>query len=87
MHLAMTDLFRGKWSADIHEEWIDSLSRERPDLKRDQLERTNDLMDSHVRNCLVEDYERLISGLQLPDPDDRLIATCLLAQFALAQAS
>jgi hypothetical protein len=25
MHLALTGLFRAKWSADIHEEWISSL--------------------------------------------------------------
>lgn len=81
MHMAVTDLFAAKWSADIHEEWIATLLRQRPDLHRDQLERTRDLMDSHVRDCIVTDYEQLISGLQLPDPDD----PSLLLQFAPAQ--
>lgn len=33
MHLAMTDLFRARWTSDIHEEWISSLLANRPDLK------------------------------------------------------
>jgi predicted nucleic acid-binding protein len=82
MHLAMTDLFRAKWSVDIHEEWIAALLRERKDLRRDQLERTRQLMDSHVRDCLVEDYEQLISGLQLPDPDDRHVLACAIRSGA-----
>lgn len=28
-------------------------------------------MDAHVPDCLVVDYESLIPGLALPDPDDR----------------
>ena len=28
-------------------------------------------MDAHVRDCLVANYEPLIAGLNLPDPDDR----------------
>jgi len=28
-------------------------------------------MREAVADCLVEDYERLIEGLRLPDPDDR----------------
>lgn len=28
-------------------------------------------MNSHVRNCLVTNYEYLIPSLELPDPDDR----------------
>ncbi len=57
MHLAMTDLFRAKWSAHIHEEWIAALLKQRPDLRREQLERTKELMDSHVRDCVVIGYE------------------------------
>lgn len=71
MRLAMTDLFRARWSRDIHEEWIRSVLRDRPDLTRERLERTRDLMDAHVRDCVVSGYESLIPGLQLPDEDDR----------------
>jgi predicted nucleic acid-binding protein len=71
MHLALTGLFRAKWSAAVHEEWICALLRRRPDLSRERLERTRMLMDLHAADALVTGYEDLIDGLQLPDPDDR----------------
>ncbi len=40
MHLALTGLFRARWSAAVHEEWISNLLKKRPDLTRVQLERT-----------------------------------------------
>ena len=43
----------------------------RPNLSREQLERTRTLMDSHVRDALVTGYEPLIEGLSLPDLVDR----------------
>ena len=66
MHLALTGLFRARWSADVHEEWMTSLLRKRPDLTRDKLERTRLLMDRHAVNALVTGYKDLIPGLQLP---------------------
>jgi hypothetical protein len=71
MHLALTDLFRAKWTDAIHDEWIRSVLEDRPDLTREQLERTRALMNIHVRDCLVTNYEDLIPSLTLPDPDDR----------------
>lgn len=71
MHLALTGLFRATWSADVHEEWIGALLKNRPDLSREKLERTRALMDQHAEDALVTGYEDLIPGLQLPDPNDR----------------
>ena len=71
MRLALTDLFRARWTDDIHEEWMRNLLANRPDLTRQQLERTRDLMNANVRDCVVKGYEDLIEGLELPDPDDR----------------
>jgi predicted nucleic acid-binding protein len=71
MHLALTDLFRARWSAEIHEEWIRSVLRARPDLDRAQLERTRQLMDTHARDACVTGYANLIASIELPDPDDR----------------
>jgi hypothetical protein len=73
MWLALTDLFRARWTDAIHEEWMRTLLRGRPDLKRTQLERTRDMMNANVRGCLVTDYEDLIETVTLPDPDDRHI--------------
>lgn len=71
IQLAVTDLFRAKWSADIHREWIESLLRDQPYRDRAALERTRNLMDTAVRDCLVTGYNALIPSLSLPDPDDR----------------
>lgn len=71
MHLAVTDLFRAKWTHAIHDEWIRNVLHDRPDLKPEQLRRTRDLMNAHVRDCLVTGYEPLIDAVMLPDPDDR----------------
>jgi len=71
MHLALLDVVRGRWTHDIHEEWIRSLLAARSDLTRAQLERTRQLMDAHVREGLVSGYASLIPTLALPDPKDR----------------
>lgn len=71
IRLAMTDLFRGRWTNAILDECFRSILRQRPDLTAAALERTRDLMVRAVRNCLVEGHEPLIDGLDLPDPDDR----------------
>ena len=71
MHLALADLFRARWSADVHEEWIEALLKKRPDLRREKLERTRSLMDEHAPDALVTGYHHLIPGLTLPDPNDR----------------
>jgi len=47
------------------------LRRDRPDLTPEQLQRTRELMDLSVPDCLVTGYEGLIDHLDLPDPDDR----------------
>ena len=59
MHLAMTGLFRARWTDEIHEEWISALLKKRPDLGRAKLERRRDLMNLHAQDCLVTGYEPL----------------------------
>jgi predicted nucleic acid-binding protein len=71
MFLAVPGIFRAKWSAEIHEEWISNVLLNRPDLTREKLERTRALMDTHVPDGLVTGYQKLIPGLNLPDPADR----------------
>ena len=71
MRLAVTDAFRARWSENIHDEWSRSVLANRPDLTLKQLTHTKELMNSHVRDCLVSGYEELIAGLRLPDSDDR----------------
>jgi predicted nucleic acid-binding protein len=82
MHLALTGLFRARWSNGVHEEWITALLRNRPDLSRERLERTRMLMDKHATDALVTGYEDLIGGLQLPDPDDRHVLAAAIRGHA-----
>jgi hypothetical protein len=79
MHLALTDLYRARWTNQIHEEWIRSVLINRPDLTRAQLERTRDLMNAHARDALIENFEDLIPSLSLPDPDDRHVLAAAYA--------
>lgn len=71
MWLGLSGRFRARWSRDIHEEWKRNLLLNRPDLIRAQVDRTSDLMDRAIPDSLVDEYEDLIAGLTLPDPNDR----------------
>jgi hypothetical protein len=72
IELARTGMLRAKWTARIHAEWINAVSRDRPELDRVRLERVAELMNSAVPDCLVTGFESIESGLtSLPDPDDR----------------
>jgi len=71
MWLALTDLFKAKWTEEIHAEWMRSVLKNRPDLTLEQLTRTKNLMNANVRDCLVTGYESLITTINLPDPGDR----------------
>lgn len=82
MHLAVTDLFRAKWTEDIHDEWIRNVLKNRSDLTRETLHRTRDLMNSHVRDCLVSGYEDLIPSLILPDAKDRHVLAAAICAGA-----
>lgn len=71
LQLAVADLFRAKWSADIHREWITALMRNEPHRDRSALERTRSLIDQATRDSLVTGYSAMVDSLSLPDPDDR----------------
>ena len=71
LQLAVSDLFKAKWTEEIHREWIEALLRNEPHRERAALERTRNLMNQATRDCIVSGYEPLISELDLPDPKDR----------------
>lgn len=81
MHLAVSGLYRARWTERIHDEWMRSVLARRPDIPSTTLERTRQQMDAHVPDCLVSGYETLEATLQLPDPDDRhVVAAAILSQ-------
>jgi hypothetical protein len=78
MHLALTGIFRAHWSAEVHDEWIRNLLKNRPDLSPDKLERTRHLMDKALPGALVTGYEHLIDSIELPDRDDRHVVAAAI---------
>ncbi|PYC20250.1 PIN domain-containing protein [Aquipseudomonas alcaligenes] len=70
MHLALTGVYRARWTAQIHDEWKRNLLINRQDLTQAQLDRTSAAMDRAIPDALVTGYELLCAGLTLPDPDD-----------------
>ena len=71
MNLGARDLFWGRWTENIHEEWTRNLGANRPDLDPAKLSRRRTLMNTHMPGSMVTGYESLIESLTLPDPGDR----------------
>ncbi len=84
MRLAVADVFAARWSERIHDEWIRNVLKNRPDLTIEQLTKTKELMNSHIRDCLVSDHESLETGLTLPDVDDRHVLAAAIKANAQA---
>ena len=82
LELAVCDLYRARWSNAVHAEWISALLRTRPDLARERLERTRDLMNAHTRDALVTGFEDLVEILTLPDPNDRHVLAAAIKGHA-----
>ena len=78
MHLALSDLYRARWSDLIHDEWTRNVLANRNDLNSDQLNRTRQLMNANVRDSLVTGFEYLIPSIKLPDPDDRHVVAAAI---------
>lgn len=71
MYLGGTDLFWGRWSDDIHEEWIRAVLKNFPDVSREDTERTRAHMNEAALDALVTGYQEVAEHLVLPDPNDR----------------
>jgi predicted nucleic acid-binding protein len=71
IRISQAGLVQAKWTNEILDEMLRALSRNRPDIPPDKLDRLRQLMIGAVRDCLVSGYEPLIEGLKLPDPGDR----------------
>jgi predicted nucleic acid-binding protein len=70
LSLSRTELFRARWSADINDEWTRNRRAKHPEQAA-QIQRTLELVNASVPDCLVTGYEALIPSLDLPDPNDR----------------
>ena len=71
VRVGMTGLVQVKWTNEILDECFRSILEKKPDLEPERLERTRTLMNRAIRDVLVDGYQRIVDGLELPDPDDR----------------
>jgi hypothetical protein len=71
LRLSAKGLVQARWTDQILDEVFRSILSNRPDLQAGQLKRTRELMNKALPNALITGYEGLISGLDLPDQDDR----------------
>ncbi|MFI4939696.1 MAG: PIN domain-containing protein [Burkholderiales bacterium] len=82
LSLAAEGVFRGRWTATIHDEWTRSLLAKRPELDPAALQRTVTSMNQAVEDCLIENFEYLIPSLSLPDQDDRHVLAAAVVGHA-----
>ena len=81
IEIANARIVRARWTEEILDECFRNILANRPDLESAKLARTRDLMRQAVPDCLVSGYEKLIDGLELPDPGDRhVLAAAIRAQ-------
>ncbi|MFI7105123.1 PIN domain-containing protein [Nonomuraea sp. NPDC050227] len=84
IRLAMTARVQARWTNGILDEMQRNLAANRPDIPAEKLDKLRRLMNSAVRDCLVEGYEPLIEGLKLPDADDRHVLAAAIKVGAKA---
>ncbi|WP_245774674.1 hypothetical protein [Nonomuraea wenchangensis] len=61
IRLAMTGQIQVRWTHGILDEMQRNLAANRPDIPWEKLEKLRRLMNSAVRDCLVEGYESLVN--------------------------
>lgn len=71
IRISQAGLVQAKWTNKILDEMLRALTRNRPEIPSDKLDRLRRLMNGAVRDCLISGYEPLTKGLKLPDPGDR----------------
>lgn len=84
IRIANAGIVRARWTDRILEECFRSILKQRPELSPAALDRTRNLMNDAVPDCLVFGYEPLVEGLALPDPDDRHVLAAAIRANAQA---
>jgi len=57
IRISQAGLVQAKWTNEILDEMLRALSKTRPDIPPDKLDRLRQLMNEAVRDCLVSGYE------------------------------
>ncbi len=81
LSLAVAGLYHARWTDRINDEWTRNLVVNRPDIEP-KIEDLRALVNQAVPDCLVVNYEPMIDGLTLPDPDDRHVLAAAIVGHA-----
>jgi hypothetical protein len=84
LRIANSGIVRARWTERILDECFRSIGDRRPDLAAESLRRTRRLMCDAIPDCIVVDYERMESILDLPDVDDRHVLAAAIRTNAQA---
>lgn len=82
LSFADKNLFKPKWTGEIQNEWSRNLLINRPDLSLRQLQLTIAAMNDAFPDSNVDNFSSLISGIKLPDPEDRHVVAAVLRSNA-----
>jgi len=69
MELAIANIYRPKWSQQVHDEWIAAVLRTRPDVDPNALQRRCAMMDSTFPDAMIANVAQM-AWPDLPDPAD-----------------
>lgn len=81
--LAERELFRPLWSEAILDEVRRNVIAKRK-VDPEAFDRTLTLMNAAFNDALVEDWQSIVAGLDLPDPDDRHVLAAAITGGAQA---
>jgi len=94
---AVDRLVEARWTDEIHDEWMRNLMARAPAIPAERLRNTRRLMNEALPAATVSGYEKHISIVNLPDPNDRhvvaagiaagasIILTCNLRHFPVKE--
>lgn len=82
LELAVSDLYQARWSNLVLDEMKSNLLKNRMDLDPERIDRTICLMNSHIRDCLVEIPNEFVEAISdIPDLNDRhVVAGAVLSR-------
>lgn len=84
LRLAERGFYRPLWSARILDETAWALRVVHPEIPDDRIRRRQKAMNATFEDALVEGWEPVCAGLDLPDPDDRHVLAAAIRGGAQA---
>jgi len=79
---AVDRLIQGRWTNEIHDEWMRGLAGRAPNIPHERLEATRSLMNEALPTATIRGYEDHIAAVSLPDPGDRHVVAAAIAAKA-----